>query len=193
MRVCTDCGQSFDKLYAPKKGQCRRCYKNEWERNARKDPVLGKRIRERQKRVYENNKDAAKASMKRYRERVHFDSKRQKMLKAFKYTCTKCGDTPDEKNLIVHHKDRQGRGTSKPNNADKNLTLLCRACHAREHAVELALARGADVSEAVGHKWSLKYSKCIECGTTEIEHKARGKCNNCYKRERDRIKREQKI
>lgn len=193
MQVCKDCGQSFEKLYAPKKGQCRRCYKNEWEKNARKDPVLGAKIRARQKKVYENNKDNAKESMKRYRERKHFDSKRQRVLEENNYTCTKCGAQPEEKNLIVHHEDRQGRGSSKPNNEDQNLTLLCRSCHAREHAIELAIARGADATEAKGFEWSLKYQACIECGTTETKHKARGKCNNCYKRERDRIKREQKI
>ena len=193
MQVCKDCGQSFEKLYAPKKGQCTRCYKNEWERNARKDPVLGDRIRQRQKRVYANNKEAAKANGKRYRERIHFDGKRQRVLEAFGYTCAKCGAQPGESGLVVHHEDRQGRGSSKPNNQEENLTLLCRACHAREHAIELAIARGADASEAIGYEWSLKYPACVECGTTTIKHKARGKCRNCYKRERDRIEREQKI
>lgn len=29
-------------------------------------------------------------------------------------------------------------------------------------------------------RWSLKYSKCIKCGTTKIHHGGYGLCNNCY-------------
>lgn len=31
-------------------------------------------------------------------------------------------------------------------------------------------------------KWSMKYDKCIECGTTEIPHSGKGLCERCYKR-----------
>lgn len=33
-----------------------------------------------------------------------------------------------------------------------------------------------------GKKWSRKYNKCIICGTTEKEHKAKGLCKKCYER-----------
>lgn len=141
MQTCKDCGKDFEKLYAPKRQQCRRCYKNEWERNARKDPVLGERIRKRQMKTYANNTDAAKAGMKKYRERKHFNGKRQMVLDMFNRTCTKCGAQPEERNLVVHHEDRQGRGTDQPNNEDQNLALLCRSCHAKEHQKELIEAR----------------------------------------------------
>ena len=191
--LCQSCSQSFEKLYAPKRGLCKRCYKNAWEKEARKDPTLGDKIRARQKRVYERNKEAAKAQQRAYRERIHFDSKRQQVLEEYDYTCSSCKQRFEGSKLVVHHKDRAGRGSSKPNNEEGNLALMCRSCHTKEHAIELAIARGADASEAIGYAWSLKYPKCVECGTTDIKHKARGKCNNCYKRERGRIKREQKI
>lgn len=35
-------------------------------------------------------------------------------------------------------------------------------------------------SEYRSERWSLKYEKCIKCGTTEIPHWARGYCNRCY-------------
>lgn len=191
MKTCSNCHQSFEKLYAPSRALCRRCYKNAWEKEARKDPILGERIRNRQKRVYENNKETAKATMKKYREQKHFDSKRTQVLQAHDYTCTKCHKLYAEHQLIVHHIDRQGRGTAQPNNEDTNLTLLCRGCHAKEHALELAKARGIEVGTEA-FEWSLNYPCCIECGTTARKHKARGKCANCYKREYDKLKREQK-
>ena len=29
-------------------------------------------------------------------------------------------------------------------------------------------------------QWSHDYPRCLNCGTTEIEHKADGLCNRCY-------------
>jgi len=29
-------------------------------------------------------------------------------------------------------------------------------------------------------KWNKKYDKCISCGSTEWEHKAKGLCKKCY-------------
>ena len=31
-----------------------------------------------------------------------------------------------------------------------------------------------------GERWSLKYEKCVGCGTNEIPHWAKGYCNRCY-------------
>ena len=33
-----------------------------------------------------------------------------------------------------------------------------------------------------GDKWSMKYEKCVQCGTTETPHQARGLCDVCYTR-----------
>ena len=32
------------------------------------------------------------------------------------------------------------------------------------------------------NKWALDYYKCVECGTTEVSHRAKGLCENCYSR-----------
>jgi uncharacterized OB-fold protein len=40
-----------------------------------------------------------------------------------------------------------------------------------------------DVAEklhANTNKWSFNYNKCIDCGTTEIPHRAKGLCESCY-------------
>jgi ferredoxin-like protein FixX len=33
-----------------------------------------------------------------------------------------------------------------------------------------------------GQRWSRDYHACVECGTTEIPHTARGLCQDCYMR-----------
>lgn len=191
MYTCKDCGQQFPKLYAPKKQQCRKCYKREWERNAWKDPVLREKLRQRKKRVYERTRDKALQRMKRYREQKNFDSKRQQVLEMYNYTCSKCNQTYEEKDLTVHHKDRNGRGSESPNNDIMNLELLCRACHCEEHAIELAKARGVAVKEGVRYEWALSYPACVKCGTTERRHTAHGLCVNCYKRERNKLRKQE--
>lgn len=30
--------------------------------------------------------------------------------------------------------------------------------------------------------WSLKFEKCVHCGTSEIKHVAKGLCKTCYTR-----------
>jgi hypothetical protein len=61
-----------------------------------------------------------------------------------KCACQRCGG---EKLLVVHHKDRD-----KTNNCNHlNLETLCRACHAKEHSSEIAVAqRRPDVNERRG-------------------------------------------
>ena len=138
---CKDCGQEFEKLYAPSKQQCQRCYKREWERNANKDPVKHAKIRARAKRVHINNRAKHLDDMKAFREKANHDSKRQKLLKANDYRCSECGEQFDEKDLIRHHKDRNVRGKDHPNNSEDNEALLCRSCHCKEHQAELIQAR----------------------------------------------------
>ena len=51
-----------------------------------------------------------------------------------KKMCDRCKRT---KNLVVHHKDR-----NKSNNSDHtNLETLCRICHVKEHAGEIAVSQ----------------------------------------------------
>jgi len=180
--LCKDCGQEFDKLYAPSKQQCRKCYKREWERNANKDPELHKKIRARAKRTYGNNKDTILQRNKAFREKEYFDSKRQELLIACNYTCSKCGQQYDEKNLTVHHKDRHGRGVKDPNNEDSNLIVECRKCHCNEHQEELIAARKAKYAG----RWARNYDCCTMCGTTQTKHNSGGLCRNCYMRARNK-------
>lgn len=39
-------------------------------------------------------------------------------------------------------------------------------------------------------RWSLKYERCLECGTTEERHAGRGLCQRCYQRDDQRRRRE---
>jgi hypothetical protein len=67
-----------------------------------------------------------------------------------KAACERCRST---KGLVVHHKDRDWK-----NNTDfSNLETLCRVCHVKEHAAEIAESqrredvntrRGASISKA---------------------------------------------
>jgi uncharacterized paraquat-inducible protein A len=38
------------------------------------------------------------------------------------------------------------------------------------------------MSMAKSGRWSRKYDKCLECGTTERPHYAKGLCARCYMR-----------
>ena len=49
----------------------------------------------------------------------------------------RCDRCKHAKNLVVHHKDR-----NKSNNSDlTNLETLCRSCHVKEHAGEIAVSQ----------------------------------------------------
>ncbi len=72
-----------------------------------------------------------------------------------------CAICKDNKNLEVHHKDRNRR-----NNRVKNLIILCRTCHKKTH------------SNLNG--WSRQYNQCKQCGTDKIKHNAKGFCIKCY-------------
>ena len=108
---CSDCGQEFSKLYAPSKGLCQRCYKRQWERTAIKDPVLHAKIRERAKRNYQRNREKYLPKLKEYREKVHHDSGRMDLIIEQGSCCARCGILTSGKDLIRHHKDRNGRGS----------------------------------------------------------------------------------
>lgn len=67
---------------------------------------------------------------------------------------------------IVHHKNRD-----KTDNRVDNLEITNRPSHSSLHILER------------GHKkldrWSRKYDKCIQCGTTERKHRSNGLCTLC--------------
>ena len=41
--------------------------------------------------------------------------------------------------------------------------------------------RHGKASYTSGEKWSMKYSQCQECGTTDFKHAGKGLCSRCYK------------
>ncbi len=57
-------------------------------------------------------------------------------------------------------------------NTPDNLVCACRSCNARKWCAERPGC------------WSSKYAVegCVDCGTNELKHLARGRCNACYQR-----------
>lgn len=177
---CRNCGTTKYPHLA--KGYCNRCYLKEY-RNENAEEISRNK-----KKWYILNKDLVKQKQKR--EKIHFDSKREKALKRDNYKCVKCGS---QNSLVVHHKDGQGRGKKNKNNKLKNLITLCRACHVREHRKELLEKRTANQQK----QWSYKWEKCVWCGSTKNKHAGHGFCKNCSfgwkKKRRILIKRNGKI
>jgi hypothetical protein len=67
-----------------------------------------------------------------------------------------------ESHEIIHHID------SDPSNKSvDNLQIVSRSEHMKIHALER-------------EQWSLKYTSCINCASTERPHNARGYCKRCY-------------
>lgn len=58
----------------------------------------------------------------------------------------------------------------------ENLQVLGEAEHHRLHAPDSAAAQRAKWE----HEWSAKHPHCVECGTTDRRHEARGMCSRCY-------------
>ncbi len=65
---------------------------------------------------------------------------------------------------IVHHINH-----IKIDNRLENLILTTRKGHPKIH-------------NWIQNRWSLKYEKCIDCGTTKIHHEVHGWCYKCYKK-----------
>ena len=176
--LCNLCNQAPAQY--SKKGICKKCYMKDYNKKYLSDPLKKQPAKERATNHYYNNHDNALQTRKKYREKVHFNSKRQSILLRDNFTCTRCNNSFEENMLTIHHEDRNGRNTNSPNNDDENLITLCRSCHAKEHYNEMKKAQ----YEKYKDKWSIKYDKCIECGTTERKHKSKGLCANCSARKR---------
>ena len=71
---------------------------------------------------------------------------------------------------IVHHINHD-----KTDNRIENLEVLSLFDH-------LSLHRNGTLK----NKWAYRHSHCVNCGTTEIPHKAKGLCYRCYHRKWDR-------
>lgn len=157
------------------KGLCNICYLARYRNNDKNR----QRIDNAKKQWYYDNHDYCLRYRKNYREQCHFDSKRTTVLDRDKQKCSRCGKT---KNLVVHHKDRLGRGNKNPNNALDNLETVCKRCHLLEHKSELQTARAKKYTTPKllkSGRWSKRYNACVSCGLTTSPHAANGLCNRC--------------
>lgn len=180
MEICKVCG-STENIY--KKSQiCKKCYQKQYSKKYYQEN--SEIIKKNSSKNYYDNHDKNLEYRKKIREEQQFNSKREKILQRDNYTCFRCNKQLESKLLIVHHKDRLGRGSKVKNNDDSNLETLCRSCHAREHNKDLKTA----LADKYSGKWSMKYDKCIVCGTTSVKHQGKGMCSNCYARFKRQVK-----
>ncbi len=137
---CTECGTTKRKHYGG--GLCARCY---GRASYRRNPEPQKRrsranyqsnsevIRLAQRTRYYQRHELQKRMHKGYRDKRHFGGLRERALRRDKFRCRGCG----RRAVVVHHKDRRGRGNPNPNNVLRNLLSLCRRCHLIVHREEL--------------------------------------------------------
>jgi hypothetical protein len=169
---CINCGETRVKHVA--KGLCARCYSYQYAH----DPQKAERVKEQKRQCYFRSGGFMLA--KREREKRWFDSKRETILAKAKYRCSKCKRKFPAIELVVHHKDGEGRGSKRPNNDDSNLVALCRACHIALHRPHMRRRGGSRKLS----RWARKHDFCAECGTTAIKHVGYGLCRACYAREK---------
>ena len=139
------------------KGKCSYCYAREYQ----SDATRVARIKQQKHDSY--IRLGGREASRHRREGKWFSGNRDAALERDGHRCVRCGS---EEQLVVHHKDGNGRGASNPNNSLENLETLCRACHATEHGLLAS--------------WAKKYDACVGCGTIERKHNARGLCTRCY-------------
>ena len=152
-------------------GLCRRCYLGRYVADNRE------RIKGHKRRWYA--KVGGKEWAKVQREQRHFDGKREAVLRRDGYRCVLCGSVTQ---LLVHHKDGQGRGSIKPNNRMSNLVTICYPCHIELHRDKLQLQRGFSALQG----WSKKHGLdgCKQCGSSDRKHASHGLCIRCYQKKR---------
>jgi 5-methylcytosine-specific restriction endonuclease McrA len=115
-----------------------------------------------------------KESLKMKREMEYFDGMREAVLERDNRKCAECGEE-NERKLVIHHIDKNGRGHSNPNNSMSNLLTLCRKCHLLVHKKEID-----SFKFKLGDRWSRDYDSCIKCHTTKVKYNGKGMCKNCY-------------
>ena len=151
---CVSCSETSRPHFGG--GNCRRCYLREY--NARNKDLVSAHRRD----WYDKN--GGKHLSRKLREQRWFDGNRDAVLARDGNQCVKCAAVTQ---LVVHHKDHNGRGSPEPNNSMENLETLCRACHASGH-------RAAD--------WSRVSRACLTCERSDRRHNAHGLCVACYSR-----------
>lgn len=144
-----------------KSGQCHRCYMRVYLADYRRNPINASRAAEQKHQWYLEN--VTTEGQEQVRDLKHFSGLRFRALQRDGFKCTICGSGNQ---LVVHHKDRSGRGAKTHNNRLSNLQTMCRACHARHH-------------NTTG-RWSKDHDACIVCGRSDRAHNARGMCTACY-------------
>lgn len=152
---CVQCHSTKYKYMA--KGLCQSCYLREY----RNDPKNKDRIKAQKDNWY--RKKDRRLEKKLHREQVYFNGQREAALTRDNFRCCICSGIDQ---LVVHHKDYQGRNSKTPNNDLNNLITLCRACHAREHGTN--------------KYWARHWKQCRLCNTTKHKHQAKGYCTRCY-------------
>lgn len=166
---CISCG-TVEKQHMAK-GLCVYCYAKQYN----SDP---KNIEKIKLRKYAHYLRKQKPIAKEKRNLRFFDGKWDLVLARDKKCCI-CGR---EEGLVVHHIDCNGRNVKTPNNDLANLQTLCRGCHCKVHTDLLHKAN----REKLSLKWAKNYERCIDCGTTERKHNARGLCHLCYNRRKNK-------
>ena len=174
---CKGCGTVDRKHMA--KGMCNLCYLAQYRNTESNKEQISKTKAD----WHQKYRTRQLARSKARRERVHFDDKREQALQRDGHACVRCGG---KNKLTVHHKDRHGRGTKKPNNRLSNLETVCRKCHINEHRPELLAARDKQYITPILNEngvWHDKYDSCVLCGSTTSPYCATGKCSKCYQRQ----------
>lgn len=101
--------------------------------------------------------------------------------------CQICGN---KNNLEIHHIDGKGIQfpKNKKNNNPDNLITLCHSCHSRIHYWQKPNKLTDGYKKNRKYKWSMKFPKCLSCGTTKLKYSGDGLCTTCYERRRKEYK-----
>jgi 5-methylcytosine-specific restriction endonuclease McrA len=100
------------------------------EKRYKQGEIHRNKRKEQDKKYYLENKKKILEYKKRWNELKRFGTNRENILYRDGFKCILCDNTKD---LIIHHKNGQGRCTDNPDNTPKNLVTLCRSCHMKIH------------------------------------------------------------